>query len=729
MEKLGHTPGAEADCKNAQTCTVCNKELAPAKGHTVVIDKAIASTCTTTGLSEGKHCEICGEVLVVQIVIPATGHNHKTVVTKPTCTLAGKTVYTCACGDSYEEVIPATGHSYNKVVTAPTTTSQGYTTYTCVCGDSYVSDYVSKLTSDAMNDTTGKLYVTLQDAINDAAVGDTIILTKNVKNAPTLIVPAGKKLTINMQSRYYAVTKVQQGAALVIAEGAEVVLIGNGTAKLQAEYSARADFDCVVNNGGKLTVSGVNLNGNNLTESAALILNNGDLTLDAGTILNTTKAVKLSNSGTVTKSEDVDLEALEGYHWSTDGKMEVHSYNKTSVPATANEVSYDLYECACGHSYKDNFGNKLVAAYAKIGNTLYASLQEAINAAKENDIVVLTKNVKNATTLFVPADKKLTIDLQGFYYAVTQVQQGAAMVIAEGAEVTLIGNGSSKLQAEYSGRNDFVCVVNNGGKLTVSGVNLNGNNLVESAAVILNTGDLTLNAGTILNTTKAAKLSNSGAVTKADSIELDAPEGYHWTVAGKLEAHNYIKVSVAATPNEVSYDLHKCACGHSYKDNFGTSFAPSAAKIGNTMYATLQDAIDAAGEWDTVVLTRNVKNAPTLIVPTGKKITIDLNGKYYAVSVVTDGAALIIEEGAEVVLTGASKLEAQYAAAKLFDAAIKNNGKLTLTNVIVNANNLLEDDFAIINEGELILNAGVVINLVKASAIGGEGTVVDNTKS
>ena len=88
IDRIGHTPvvvpGKAATCEEAgltegKHCSVCNEvlvaqEVVPAKGHTEVVDAAVAPTCTETGLTEGKHCSVCNKVLVAQETIPAKEH-------------------------------------------------------------------------------------------------------------------------------------------------------------------------------------------------------------------------------------------------------------------------------------------------------------------------------------------------------------------------------------------------------------------------------------------------------------------------------------------------------------------------------------------------------------------------------------------------------------------------------------------------------------------------------
>ena len=58
-------------------CSVCHEtETRPvtALGHTEEVMPAVPATCTATGLTEGKRCSVCGEILVAQQETPALGH-------------------------------------------------------------------------------------------------------------------------------------------------------------------------------------------------------------------------------------------------------------------------------------------------------------------------------------------------------------------------------------------------------------------------------------------------------------------------------------------------------------------------------------------------------------------------------------------------------------------------------------------------------------------------------
>ncbi len=123
------------------TCTVCGStnevDGDPATGHSIVIDGAVAASCTTPGLTEGSHCANCDDATVAQKTVPALGHTDENddyvcdtcgttlcehnIVTDAavgaTCTTAGKTEgsHCDICGEVFvaQETIPAPGHTYD----------------------------------------------------------------------------------------------------------------------------------------------------------------------------------------------------------------------------------------------------------------------------------------------------------------------------------------------------------------------------------------------------------------------------------------------------------------------------------------------------------------------------------------------------------------------------------------------------------------------------------------
>ena len=137
IPELGHTEGPvveenrieptcteEGSYDQVTICTICEVELiretitVPKLGHTVVVDPPVESTCTSTGLTEGSHCEICGVVLTEQK--PTQEKNHTVVMDAPkaaTCTapgLKGNGMHCGVCGTVLlaQEEIPALGHEF-----------------------------------------------------------------------------------------------------------------------------------------------------------------------------------------------------------------------------------------------------------------------------------------------------------------------------------------------------------------------------------------------------------------------------------------------------------------------------------------------------------------------------------------------------------------------------------------------------------------------------------------
>ncbi len=111
-------------------CGAVETQTVAALGHTEETIPGKTATCTEDGLTEGKKCSTCGEILVAQEVIPAAGHSFGDWEEKQpaTCTEDGYMARVCAVCDFEErQTIPAFGHSYGQwyTVQEPTCTEEG----------------------------------------------------------------------------------------------------------------------------------------------------------------------------------------------------------------------------------------------------------------------------------------------------------------------------------------------------------------------------------------------------------------------------------------------------------------------------------------------------------------------------------------------------------------------------------------------------------------------------
>ena len=108
-------------------------------------------TCTERGYTT-YTCSKCGaEYVGDEVQMLRHDWDEGAVTVEPTEETEGVKTYTCTrCGVTKTEAIPVKDHvhAYTDDVTAPTCTEAGFTTHTCACGESYVDSEVPALGHD-----------------------------------------------------------------------------------------------------------------------------------------------------------------------------------------------------------------------------------------------------------------------------------------------------------------------------------------------------------------------------------------------------------------------------------------------------------------------------------------------------------------------------------------------------------------------------------------------------
>ena len=436
--------------------------------------------------------------------------------------------------------------------------------------------------------------------------------------------------------------------------------------------------------GGSIKVAGTKFD--NLTQKAAIVaskpvnveVSNVDVTGEKGFFtrdITGKDEVQLTVAGT-------GISGTFEITSATDAGAAKNEFN-ISAGTFTSEVPNDY--CADGFEVKastDASGNttygveKAATAVAKIGDKEYATLADAIDAAKTGDTVTLLAD----TTEDVTIDKNITLDLGGKTLtntnagkATISVSNGATATVKNGSvvggtsyyniEVTKGSNANLTLEGvTATAGNTGSSMIDNWGTLTIeSGDYSGGMNTVKSeegSTLTINGGKFTLDYAPSSGYTATILVYGDTTITGGEFIQNATPKWGNPQVVmtGVVEGYTAItRITGGTFTNKKSGDNIFHGLGKATSDNFEVSggtfnksisdgycadgFIPTknadgtygvkegkyVARIGSTKYETLADAIRLAANGKTVKLLADVTENVTIAA--NKKLTLDLNGK------------------------------------------------------------------------------------------------------
>ena len=407
------------------------------------------------------------------------------------------------------------------------------------------------------------------------------------------------------------------------------------------------------------------------------------------------------------------------------GVKVILNHKDASMKAPETAAAYVLIGNVEGYTMVyENGSFKLVEAVAKIGDTYYATLEAALNAAQPGETVTI---LAGDYTTNITINKAITVEGE-------TDEQGNKLVNITGRVSAHTGATVKNLNVNNTKTGDYDCALNvNGEDIVVDGVKLTGYNAMRYCYA---SGDITIKNSTINGSNFAVHFDGSeGGNIVFEDTDITGWASYASTVnnvsytgcyfdQGDYFGHRYynknisftdctfkdgLLIDLRASGSNVAFtdedmtvaevkalfkDPYYVANGNVTLNDVQVTYAASGYTAGVSKYFdNLQDAIDEVNNGGYITVRSNIELTQGVTVPAGKEITLGLNG-YTITGTPTEAAAF---------------------------AVITNNGNLTITDnteakegkILCNHNLAPSTGYAvntITNNGTLTIEAGTIEN-------------------
>ena len=359
-------------------------------------------------------------------------------------------------------------------------------------------------------------------------------------NSRGIFVQDGSKLTVESGSIYGIDSN---GGSALYQYGGDIVINGG-----HIEQKAEGTYNFAINAlGGTVTVNNGKIAGNHgaiAAGGATVVINGGELvcTGTAGMTDNVlytygTGAITI-NGGTFVADNDIPAggccvydangkATIYGGTFSNSSGGDVWGTTGTTIKGGTFENLTEKQHIAEGYELgEDGKVTSSIAYVAKIGETKYETLEDAVAAAQNNETITLIDNVVLAEVVTIPAGKTFTIDLNGKAISMEESIIATAYAINNLGNLTItdgVGGGSINARGIYNGYGNGGANVASA-KITVVNGTINAKGTNGGAAIFnygiadIQGGNFTSIGGYSLNNQAGASMTIADGVTANNGI-------------------------------------------------------------------------------------------------------------------------------------------------------------------------------------------------------------------